>query len=187
MFFRRFSEALRPVPPHQIVIAADAAGGDDHGLGTQREVTDDLARAAFFSSPARHCPVRGSSPRRHRRCRWSWSGHRRGGGTGTSAGRLLALCGPALRNGSTTPGPVPQVTWNRGNRITMAPSHRSRRAPPSRPRGRTEGPWRGAMPVFSPAAKRHIGFRPAPRPEILIAVEAGRPDPVPAGRGRSCP
>jgi len=45
--FRRFAEPLRPVLPHQVVIAADAAGGNDHGLGTQREVAGDLARAAL--------------------------------------------------------------------------------------------------------------------------------------------
>ncbi len=32
--------------------------------------------------------------------------------------------------------------------------------------------------AFFAGRERHIGFRPAPRPEILVAVEAGRPDPV---------
>ena len=45
--FRRVAKALRPVLPDQIVIAADAAGGDDHGLRVQREVAGDLARTAF--------------------------------------------------------------------------------------------------------------------------------------------
>src|SRR6202165_4531384 len=45
--FRRFPEAFRPVLPHQIVIAAEAAGGDDHGLRAQREVAGDFTRAAF--------------------------------------------------------------------------------------------------------------------------------------------
>ena len=45
--FRWIAETLRPVLADQIVIAADAAGGDDHGLSMQREVADDLARGAF--------------------------------------------------------------------------------------------------------------------------------------------
>src|ERR1700741_1950076 len=40
-------EPLRPVLPHQIVVAADAARRDDHGLCLQREVADDFARTAF--------------------------------------------------------------------------------------------------------------------------------------------
>src|SRR6201746_792524 len=38
------AEALGPVLPDQIVIAADAARGNDHGLGAQREVAAPLAR-----------------------------------------------------------------------------------------------------------------------------------------------
>ncbi len=45
--FRWIAEALGPVLPDQIVIAAEAAGGDDHGLGVQREIAGDLARTAF--------------------------------------------------------------------------------------------------------------------------------------------
>src|SRR6202163_1365650 len=44
---RSLPEPLRPVLPDQVVIAADAAGGDDHRLGAQGEVADDLARTAF--------------------------------------------------------------------------------------------------------------------------------------------
>src|SRR5258708_5130301 len=42
----RFPQALRPVLPDQIVIAADAAGGDDHGLRAKAEVAGDFSRAA---------------------------------------------------------------------------------------------------------------------------------------------
>src|SRR5437667_13462 len=45
--FGRFAQASRPILAYQIVIAADAAGGDDHGLGAQRELADDVARGAF--------------------------------------------------------------------------------------------------------------------------------------------
>src|SRR5260370_27803878 len=43
----RFAKALRPVLAYQIVVAADAAGGDDHGLGAKRELADEVARRAF--------------------------------------------------------------------------------------------------------------------------------------------
>lgn len=39
---RRFAEALRPVLPHQVMIAADAAGGDDDGRRMQGEVAGDF-------------------------------------------------------------------------------------------------------------------------------------------------
>jgi len=45
--FGRIAKALRPVLPDQIVIAADAAGGDDHRLRAQREVADNFARTAL--------------------------------------------------------------------------------------------------------------------------------------------
>ena len=42
---RRLAEPLRPMAPHQLVIAADAAGGDDDRLRAQRERADEPARA----------------------------------------------------------------------------------------------------------------------------------------------
>src|SRR5438270_8462894 len=45
--FGRRAEPLRPVLPHQLVIAADAAGGDDHGLRLQRKLADDIAGGAL--------------------------------------------------------------------------------------------------------------------------------------------
>ena len=58
--FRRLAQPLRPVLPDQVVIAADAAGGDDHRLRAQREIADHLARAS--SCRARRCRLR--APRR---------------------------------------------------------------------------------------------------------------------------
>ena len=46
MLLGAFAEPLRPVLPDQVVVAADAAGGDDHGLRAQGEVADDLSRRA---------------------------------------------------------------------------------------------------------------------------------------------
>ena len=44
---RRGAETFRPVLPDHVVIAADAAGGDDHGLRPQSEIADHLARTAL--------------------------------------------------------------------------------------------------------------------------------------------
>src|ERR1700744_1357603 len=44
---RRLAKPLRPVLPDQFVIAADAAGGDDHGLRMQGEVAGNFARTAL--------------------------------------------------------------------------------------------------------------------------------------------
>ena len=42
---RRLAQALGPVRADELVIAADAAGGDDHGLGPELELPDRDARA----------------------------------------------------------------------------------------------------------------------------------------------
>ena len=41
----RLAEALGPVGAHQLVVGADAAGGQHHRLRLEREVAHDLARA----------------------------------------------------------------------------------------------------------------------------------------------
>src|SRR5919107_1085192 len=43
--FRRFPEPLWPVLAHEILVAADATGADDHRLRPQRELTGDRTRA----------------------------------------------------------------------------------------------------------------------------------------------
>src|SRR5205807_4673294 len=45
--FWRLAETVRPVLSHQIMIAADAAGGDDHGLRAQGKIAGDFSRAAL--------------------------------------------------------------------------------------------------------------------------------------------
>ena len=42
---RRLAQPLRPMAPHQLVIAADAAGRDDDRLRAQRERAGEPARA----------------------------------------------------------------------------------------------------------------------------------------------
>src|ERR1041385_5087837 len=51
-FLRSLSKPLRPVLPDQVVIAADAAGGDDHRLRAKLEIAGDHTRAAFASRGA---------------------------------------------------------------------------------------------------------------------------------------
>src|SRR4029079_9362991 len=41
------AQPLRPVLPDHLVVAADAAGGDDHRRGAQAEIADDLARGTL--------------------------------------------------------------------------------------------------------------------------------------------
>ena len=43
----RLAEPLGPVRAHEVVVAADAAGGDDHRLRPELEVADDRARAGL--------------------------------------------------------------------------------------------------------------------------------------------
>src|SRR5579864_3750312 len=50
--FWRLAEPLRPVRPHQIMIAADAAGRHDHVLRLQRKLADDVARRALAALDA---------------------------------------------------------------------------------------------------------------------------------------
>ena len=100
-------QPLRPVLSDQVVIAADAAGGDDHGLRAQREIAVTLRELLLprsTGSGARIEPVTPSTV------------------PPVSSERIDAVAEfegqPAVRlasrarrsNGSTIPGPVPQVT-----------------------------------------------------------------------------
>ena len=44
---RRLAETRGPVLPHQIMVGADAARGDDHGLRAELEIAGDSARTLF--------------------------------------------------------------------------------------------------------------------------------------------
>ena len=50
--FRRLAQPLRPVLPDHVVIAADAAGSDDHRLRAQAEIADHLARGTLAALDA---------------------------------------------------------------------------------------------------------------------------------------
>ena len=57
---RRLAQPLRPMAPHQLVIAADAARGDDDRLRAQRERAGEAARARHARAP--HCSASSTSP-----------------------------------------------------------------------------------------------------------------------------
>ena len=115
MCFGGVAEPLRPVLPHQIVIAADAAGGDDHRLRAQREIADDLARAALAALDARRLEDRAADAvdravgdRQRIDAVAEFEGQPAAASAASRARRS---------NGSTMPGPVPQVTWKRGTEL----------------------------------------------------------------------
>ena len=173
--FRRLAKPLRPVLPDQIVIAADAAGGDDHGLRAQREVADDLARSC--SCRARHSSARGSTPL-----------------TPSTVPLVIVSASTRWRN--------LKIRWPLVSRLARAPLERLDDAGTGAPgdvkaRHRIAVAHRVIAAALGPAdhrkdpmahraqpaallagRERHIGFRPAPRPEIFVAVEAGRSHPV---------
>jgi hypothetical protein len=80
-------------------------------------------------------------------------------------------------NGSTTPGPVPQVMWNRGTELpcpSARPSPRS--AQPTT--GKTRWPISRSQARFSPAAKSRYASAHCARPVVLLAIELRAAEPV---------
>src|SRR4029078_4341595 len=172
--FRRFAKALRPVLPNQIVISADAAGGDDHRLRAKREFADDPARAALAAFDG------------------CWFENRAADALDRAIGdceRIAARPKPESQPAAVLP-------------LARAPLERLDDAGPGAPgdvkaRHRIAGPHRIIAAAFGPAdhgkdavahraqpvalfsgRERDIGLRPALRPKILIAVEARGADPV---------
>ena len=107
-------EALRPALAHEVVVAADAAAGDDDGLGADLEVADDLARAGRAA---------GDVARRE---------HVAADAVDDAAGRrqLVDAVAEAQRHQAAVDslldppderlehtGPVPQVMWKRGTEL----------------------------------------------------------------------
>jgi hypothetical protein len=172
--FWRVAKPLRPVLPDQIVIAADAAGGDDHGLGVQCEVADDAARTALA---ARHMirfedrtadAIDSAVADRKRidvvaepECQ-------------PPAGLCLA-CPPLERlddSGARAPGDMkPRHRIAVAHRIIAAalgPADQRKKPVAHRPQ----------PAAFLACREGHVSFGPAPRPRIFLAVEARRPHPV---------
>src|SRR6266700_2622401 len=170
----RFAKTLRPVLAYQIVVAADAAGGDDHGLGAKRELADEVARRAFspldirrfedHPADAVHSAV--------------GDGERIDPVTEAEAQIAVGLClaRAALERfddaGAGAPGDV--KPWHR-----IAVAHGVITAALGPADDRKDPMTHGAEPIALLAGcERDIGFRPALRPKVFRPVEAGRSHPV---------
>ncbi len=171
---RRVAEPLRPVLPDQIVIAADAAGGDDHGLRPQAEIADHLARTALAA-----LDIVGLEDRAADAVDGAVGDRQRIDAVTEPEGQ------PAARGRFARPSLERLDNAGTGAPADMKPRHRI--AVAHRIIAAALGPAdHGKNPVAhraQPAAffarrERDISFRPALRPQILVAVEAGRAHPV---------
>ena len=173
---RRRAEPLRPVLPHQVVIAADAAGGDDHRLRPQREVADHVARtagaaldAAVGSSTAPLTPSTAPAVCVSASTRWRNRKLRR-----PPSSRLAGAAHERLDDaGAGAPGDV-----EARHRIAVAHRVVAAALGPADHRERCDAPSRAARRASRRRRSATIGLGPAPRPVIVVAVEAGRAEPV---------
>src|SRR5579863_204315 len=171
---RRLAQALRPVLPHQIVIAADAAGSDDHAWRLQRELSDDDARAllpaldmARLENIARDAVDRSAALRNLVHAMAEFERYEplpRG---------FESAFGERLEHaGARAPGDVK-------TRHGIAMTHRIVAAA----FGPTDDREEAQAPLAQPGSllaggESDIGFGPSPRPKILVAVKARCPHPV---------
>src|SRR6202158_850204 len=172
--FGRFPQALRPVLSDQIVIAAEAAGGDDHGLRAQREVAGDFARTALAALDIvrledgaadaidctvgdRECVDAVAEPE----CQ--------------AAARLRFARPPLERLDDAGPGAPSDVKPR--HRIAVAHGIVAAALGPADD-GEDSMAHRAEPSAFLAGCERHIGFRPAPWPKILVAIKPRRPQPV---------
>ena len=172
--FRRRAEPLRPVLPHQLMIAADAAGRHDHGLRLQRKLADDIARRALAALDIVG-RENGAADAIHRAV---GDGERidamaepedqpaASGGLARAALERLDDAGPGA------PGDVKA-------RHRIAVAHRVIAAALGPADHGEDAMAHRAQPVALLAGReRHIGLGPLARPKILVAVEAGGAEPV---------
>ena len=180
---RRRAEPLGPGLADQVVVAADAAGGDDHGLRaaarTRRPRSRLLAAPRSIVARLEHA-CRGR--RRRRRPRRS---ARRPGGGSRSASRPVAACSRTRRsNGSTTPGPVPQVMWKRGTELPWPSRAAVAALGPADDREEPVQPMLVQPGALLAGGEVDVRLGPAARPVVLLAVELRRCRASPAGRAR---
>ncbi|MGY2914697.1 hypothetical protein ACVWYP_000327 [Bradyrhizobium sp. USDA 3262] len=172
--FGRLAEPLRPILPHQIMIAPDAAGRDDHGLRAEGEIADDVARGTLaaldrgrFQDHAADAVDRtvGDAERIDAVTELEYQ-----------PSALRGLARAALERlddaGSGAPGDV-----EARHRIAMA--HRVVTAALGPADHREDAMAHGAQPVaFLARRECDIGFSPFARPVILLAIETGGAHPV---------
>ena len=159
---------------HQVVIAADAAGGDDHRLRAQRKIAGDFSRRTLAALDAVRFEDRAADAVDNA----IGDGERIDAVAeleGQAAAVLRLARAPLERldqAGAGAPGDME-------SRHRIAVAHRVIAAALGPADHRKNPVAHRAEPVALLAGReRHIGFRPAPRPQILVAVEARRTDPV---------
>ena len=170
----RGAQPRRPVLPHQIVVAADAAGRDDDGLRAQRKFAGRLARTAF--APGDGIGFEDRAPD-------SIDGAVRDGQRVDAVAeferqqpRFFRHAGTPLKwfddAGAGAPGHVePRY------RIAVAHGVVAAAFGPADHRENTVA--HRPQPVsFLACGESQIRLRPAPRPEVFVAVEACRAHPV---------
>src|ERR1700722_11378341 len=156
------------------MIAADAAGGDDDGLRTQAEVADRFARTA---PPLRHQirfedravdALDGAVMNRERLDKVAeFEGQ---------PSRFFRAPGAGLERlddaGTRAPGDVEP-----GHRIAVAHGVVAAALGPADHRKNTVAHRPQPTPLLG-GGESQIGLRPAPRPEVLVAIEPRRAHPV---------
>ena len=171
---RRLAQALRPVLPDQIMIAADAAGGDDHGLRAQREIADHLARRTLAALDVIRLEDRTADAFDravgHQKCIDAVAKLER------QSTAPLGFARAALERldnaGAGAPGDVKA-------RHRIAVAHRVIAAALGPADHRKDTVPHCAQPVaLFAGGEGDIGFRPFPRPMVVVAVEARGAHPV---------
>ncbi|MGY2939739.1 hypothetical protein ACVWZ6_009341 [Bradyrhizobium sp. GM6.1] len=172
--FRRRAESLRPVLPHQLVIAADAAGRHDHGLGLQRKLADNIARRTLAALDIVG-GENGAADAIHR----TIGDRERIDAMAEPKAQPAAsdrLARPALERLDDA-GPGAPGDMKARHRIAVAHRVITTALGPS-DHGENAMAHRSQPCTLLAGRERHIGVGPLPRPEILVAVEAGGAEPV---------
>ena len=171
---RRCAETLRPVLPDQIVIAADAAGGDDHGLGAQREIADDLARRTLAA-----LDIVGFEDRAADAFDGAVGHDQRIDAVAELEDDLAALVGLARAAFERLDDPGPGAPGDVKARHRIAVAHRVIAAALGPADHGENAVAHRAQPVALLAGgEGDIGFRPFLRPQVFVAVEARGSHPV---------
>src|SRR5947209_160444 len=160
--------------PHQLVIAADAAGRDDNGLRVQRERADKPARAcrpAFGVARLQHVPLHAVD--NAAACAESRNAMAEAERHQSAALRLAHA--PYERLNHARPGAPSDMKAR--HRIAVATRKIAATLGPADDRENLE-PLLAQPRALLARREIHVGLGPAARPVILVTVESGRAKPV---------
>ena len=178
----------RPVRADQVVVAADAAGGDDRRPGRASSKSPTVvagrsrgrARRRSGASTVPRTPVDGAAGRRPAR--------RPGAGTRNVTRPVgYGLDAPGARTARRRPGPVPQVRWKRGTELPCPSARPSPRSAQPDDREDPAAPCACSHARFSPAAKSTYASAHRRGQWSSLAVELARCPASPATRARRSP